>query len=166
MIHCGDVTRNNRVGIPESQNRGLLVRRGARPHYFNFHVEGFTSALLIVNDQTCVNAQTATGFELKNSTFALNQTLGGSVPVGCSSTATAFLTGNGNTFPATSSLLSPLSLLVPDFRPSVADVGATPPAGFDVTATYVGAVAPASATKNNAPWYAGWTRGWQSAATP
>jgi len=166
--------RNNRVGVTESQNRGLLIRRGTRPHYFNFHVEGLTQAINVRDASTCVNFGTATGFELKNSTFTLNQNDGEATapPAACGASATAIIdaAGSGNTRLAASPLLSPLSLLVPDFRPSstAAVTGATPPNDgfFDIAATYVGAVAPSTATKNNAPWYSGWTRGWQNATTP
>jgi hypothetical protein len=162
--------RNNRAGVSESQNRGLLIRRGTRPHYFNFHVEGYTTALTVANDETCVDFGTSTGFELKNSTFALNQSPGGTAPAGCGGSSTSILAQGGNSTLTASPLLEPLSYLVPDFRPSsaAAVTGATPPADgfFDVAATYVGAVAPATATKNNAPWYSGWTRGWQNSTTP
>jgi hypothetical protein len=162
--------RNNRAGITESQNRGMLVRRGARPHYFNFHVEGFTTALTVVNDQTCVDFGTSTGFELKNSTFALNASIGGTAPAGCGGSSASIAAQGGNSTLTASPLLSPRDYFVPDFRPSSTAVvtGATPPSDgyFDVSATYVGAVAPASATRNNVPWYAGWTRGWISSTVP
>jgi hypothetical protein len=167
--------RNYRVGVTESQNRGLLIRRGARPHYFNFHVEGFTTALDVDDASTCVDFNTSTGFEFKNMTFALNQRLDdadGSDPAGCGASELDVINapGAGNQVLAASPLLEPLSYIVPDFRPSAsaAVIGATPPADgfFDVTATYVGGVAPATATKNNAPWYAGWTRGWRTSVNP
>jgi hypothetical protein len=67
-------------------------------------------------------------------------------------------------------LKAPYDVLLPDFRPVAGSaaatfVGGTPPADgfFDATATYAGAVAPANASASNIPWYAGWTRGWQSA---
>lgn len=61
-------------------------------------------------------------------------------------------------------LLAPFNTLTPDLRhdasapPNTGYV--TPPVGFfDLTAAYVGAVAPANGPRSNAPWYAGWTRG-------
>jgi hypothetical protein len=63
-------------------------------------------------------------------------------------------------------LIAPQLTRTPDYRPrpasAAASGGATPPANgfFDVTATYVGAVAPADASQARVPWYAGWTRGW------
>ena len=174
--------RNNRVGVSESQNRGMLVRRGARPHYFNFIVEGFTTGLTITNDQTCTDAQTSTGFEVKNSIFVLNQSLGGTAPgvaptpgpaTLCQASTTAFLnipTGaDANILNLTAStLLSPLNVLLPDFRPASATAGATPPSdGFFLTsATFIGGAEAATANKNVIPWYSGWTRGWQAVGTP
>lgn len=64
----------------------------------------------------------------------------------------------------TALLRNPTNLIVPDLRPSVSGAAATsliatPPADgfFDVTVSYVGAVDPASPSRNNIPWYAGWT---------
>ncbi|MEO8295186.1 MAG: hypothetical protein ABI613_06690 [Gemmatimonadota bacterium] len=61
------------------------------------------------------------------------------------------------------------STMTPDFRPlpgSPALTGfATPPSDgfFDLSANYIGAVAPATALMNNIPWFSGWTRGWTGA---
>ena len=77
-------------------------------------------------------------------------------------------------------LMAPFDVLLPDFRPrngsaAATTVGSTPPATnpvtgqptkFDVTATYLGAVAPANASASNIPWYAGWTRGWATSSAP
>lgn len=162
------VANNNSVG-------GLHVRRGTRPHFFNFIVQNFPFAMDIDDASTCVDFNTATGFELKNSIFAANLRLDdadGSDPAGCGANEAAAINapGTNNSVVATSPLLSPLNVMVPDWRPAfgTATGGATPPNDgfFDATATYIGAVQPASATKSNIPWYAGWTRGWQSPSTP
>jgi hypothetical protein len=77
-------------------------------------------------------------------------------------------------------LRAPFDVMLPDFRPragslAATTVGATPPAThpvtgqptlFDVSATYIGAVAPANASNNNIPWYSGWTRGWRTSSAP
>jgi len=77
-------------------------------------------------------------------------------------------------------LRAAFDVVLPDFRPrngslAATTLGATPPAthpgtgqptGFDLSATYIGAVAPANASNNNIPWYAGWTRGWRTASAP
>jgi hypothetical protein len=161
--------RNNRVGSNENQNRGLLVRRGARPTMRNFHVEGFSTALDFRDAVTCTSFQTATFFTIQNSTFALNGADGPTTAGPCGA-ATTIITSNNNQKLTASPLLEPLSWKTPDFRPSASAVvtGATPPSDgfFDVSATYVGAVAPALSNKNNAPWYAGWVRGWQSVTVP
>lgn len=157
---------NNSVG-------GLHIRRGARPKYFNFLVQNFPHALDIDDPSTCLNF--GTEFEFRNSIFTQNGRLDnsdGSDPAGCGATEVDAinLAGAANQVLAASPLLSPLSVTVPDFRPAAgtATGAATPPSDgfFDVSATFIGAVAPATATKNNIPWYAGWTRGWTNATTP
>ena len=161
--------RNNRVGTSENQNRGLLVRRGARPTMRNFHVEGYSTAVDFRDATTCTDFQTAGNFSLQNSTFALNGADGPTTAGPCGA-ATTIITSNNNQKLTDSPLLEPRSFKTPDFRPSASAVvtGATPPNDgfFDVSATYVGAVAPATSNKNNAPWYAGWVRGWQSITVP
>jgi hypothetical protein len=134
----------------------------------NFHVEGYSEAVSFVDAATCVDFQVAGNFTLQNSTFALNGS-DGSATTACGA-ATTIITSNNNQKLTDSPLLEPRSFKTPDFRPSASAVvtGATPPSDgfFDVTATYVGAVAPATSNKNNAPWYAGWVRGWQSITVP
>jgi len=68
--------------------------------------------------------------------------------------ATTFLVAPFNTFPSGTS----------DYRAkagtaAATTVGATPPNDgfFDPSATYLGAVPPASASGSNIPWYSGWT---------
>ena len=66
-------------------------------------------------------------------------------------------------------LVAPFDPLLPDYRPlgsgvSAAFSPATPPAGFDQTATFLGAVRPAG-LGGQLPWYAGWTIGWQNSTT-
>ena len=157
---------NNSVGA-------LHIRRGARPKYFNLIVQNFSFALDLDDASTCVNF--GTELELKNSIFAANLRLDASDtgdPAGCGATEVDAinLAGANNQVVATSPLVSPLDVMVPDFRPTfgTATGAATPPNDgfFDATATYIGAVAPATATKNNIPWYVGWTRGWQNSTTP
>jgi hypothetical protein len=77
-------------------------------------------------------------------------------------------------------LRSPFDVMLPDFRPAAGSLaattlGATPPTthpvtgqptNYDVSATYIGAVAPATASGSNIPWYSGWTRGWRTASAP
>jgi hypothetical protein len=167
------IANNNSVG-------GLHVRRGTRPKMKNFLVQNFPFAMDIDDASTCTDWTLATGFQLTNSIFTQNGRLDasdtGDPACEANESAAILLASNNNLTPSSSPLLSPLDVMVPDFRPAfgTATGGATPlatpigaPAGFfDVTATYIGAVAPANATKSNVPWYAGWTRSWQSSSTP
>lgn len=63
-------------------------------------------------------------------------------------------------------LVAPANTLTPDVRPLESGAAATgyllPPSDgfFDLSATFVGAVAPANGTRSNVPWYSGWTIGW------
>jgi len=86
----------------------------------------------------------------------------------------------GDTAVSNHLLRAPLDVRLPDFRPIAGSLAATTlggappsthpvtgqPTKFDVSATYLGAVAPANASGSNIPWYAGWTRGWGSASVP
>lgn len=164
---------NNSVG-------GLHVRVGALPKMFNFLVQNFPFAIDIDDAATCTGFNTPSGFQIANSIFTQNGRLDASDtgdPTGCGTTEVEALNAAGtNLFPASSPLLSPLNVMVPDFRPAfgTATGGIAPPASpigapagfFDVSATYIGAVKPATATRNEVPWYAGWTRGWASASAP
>jgi len=165
------------AGVPNGNSIAAYnIRRGARPHFFNQYVQNWRAVMDIDDDATCVGSQTATGFEFKNSIIAgPNVTIADpdtGDPLGCGGgNEETFITGQPtNQVIAASTLLSPLTFVVPDWRPAfgTATGGGTPPADgfFDVTATYVGAVPPANASKSNIPWYSGWTRGWQSSTTP
>ncbi len=176
LASTGGTVGNNSI-------RGLHVRVGAQPKMFNFIVQNFPFALDIDNDATCTGFNTAAGMEIAHSIFTQVGRLDepdGSDPVGCAGVGgtevNALQAAGTNLFPATSPLLSPLNVIVPDFRPTFGTAGGTfappanplgAPAGFlDVTATYSGAVSPASPSRNNVPWYSGWTHGWASAVTP
>ncbi|WP_309672566.1 hypothetical protein [Gemmatimonas sp.] len=61
-------------------------------------------------------------------------------------------------------LRNPTNLAIPDLRPAASGATSTNPLAtppndgfFEVAASYAGAVAPATAARNNVPWYAGWT---------
>jgi len=167
---------NSTAGTPNNNSVAAFnIRRGARPHFFNIYVQNWASVMDIDDESTCVGSQTAAGFEFKNSILTQNKVIADpdtGDPLGCANgDEAAFVTGQptNQVLPA-STLLSPLDFVVPDWRPAfgTATGGATPPADgfFDPTATYIGAVPPATASKNNIPWYSGWTRGWQSQTTP
>jgi hypothetical protein len=164
---------NNAVG-------GMHVRVGALPKMFNFIVQNFPFAVDIDDAATCTSFNTSSGLQISHSMFTQNTRLDnsdGSDPAGCGATEVDALNAAGtNVFPSSSPVLSPLNVRVPDFRPAfgTATGGIAPPASpigapagfFDVTATYMGAVKPASPAKNDVPWYAGWTRGWATASAP
>lgn len=163
---------NNSIGA-------MNARVGALPKMFNFVVQNFPFALDLDDVATCDNFNTPSGLQISHSMFTQNTRLDasdGSDPAGCGATEVDAINAAGtNVFPASSPLLSPLNVIVPDFRPAfgTATGGIAPPAVspggngfFDVSATYMGAVKPASPTKSDVPWYAGWTRGWASATTP
>jgi hypothetical protein len=167
-LSTSGTANNNSVGA-------FNVRVGTWPHMFNFLVQNFAFALDIDDAETCIGFGTPAGFELKNSIFAANGRLDapdGSDPAGCGGTEdnAINLAGANNSVVGTSPLLSPLNVMVPDFRAAFGTVtgGATPPNDgfFDATATYIGAVPAANSSKNSIPWYAGWTRGWQNPSTP
>jgi hypothetical protein len=152
---------------------GLHTRVGARVTYGNFIVMNFPFALDIDNDITCAPAPPPYSFTA--SVFFNNNTLDNTDtgdPVGCvgtGGTEATYLQGAGNQF-GNPNLLAAFNVVTPDFRPAFGSgTGcATPPADafFDAAATYCGAVPPANASKSNIPWYAGWSRGWQTLATP
>lgn len=169
------------TGGPAANNSeaALHIRKGTRPKMFNFVVHKFDRGLDIDDASTCVNI--GTELELEQSVFAGNLNLGETdADPTCGSYTTPAVeaqfiqdAANLNTVVTDSAavanlMLNPIEVIAPDFRFRASQTGATPPNDgfFDVAATYVGAVPPANAARSNIPWYAGWTRGWQSATTP
>jgi hypothetical protein len=170
------------TGGPAANNSeaAFHLRRGARPHIFNWVALGWDRVLDLDDAPTSVNL--GTDLELENGcigTFArLDESDGGDALPAPYVTEADFINDAAfsnntacGTVAAGSVLLSPIDVILPDFRPVNATVvagGATPPSNgfFDVTATYRGAVAPANSTRSNIPWYSGWTRGWQSSTQP
>lgn len=165
---------NNSVG-------GFHLRRGAWPKMYNMIVQNFPFAADIDDAATCTGWGTSTGAIVDYNIFTQNARLddpdADAAISGCgTSEATALQGMTNNQFPATSPVISPLNVMVPDFRtafgtakdgiaPLATPIGA--PAGFlDVTATFRGAVEPANASKSNIPWYAGWTHGWATPSVP
>lgn len=171
----GGVAGNN-------SNDAFHIRRGARPEMRNFLVLSARLGMDIDDAATCGNINTE--LRLTNSLLTGSGTVGnGDADPTCppyaagSALEADFLqdAANSNTVApsAAGQLMSAFDVMLPDFRAvsgsqAATLVGATPPADgfFDVAATYVGAVAPASATGGNVPWYSGWTRGYQSPTQP
>lgn len=167
-----------------TSNDALHVRRGTGPSMSNFLIYNARLGSDLDDAATCsaINASGAShGPGIRNSIFANALNLGNNDtdpnPCGPYASATemeeAWINdvANANQVLSSSAILkSPVDFLLPDFRPLLGQAGGggTPPSNgfFDVTATYVGAVAPSNSTTSNAPWYSGWTRGWQSSTTP
>lgn len=166
-----------------ASNDAIHVRRGTGPFLSNWLVANARRGMDLDDAATCVDIGTAGALNVRNSLFANVADLGNGDtdpnPCGAYAQATeleeAIITdaANSNTVSASAAsaiMIAPTAFRLPDFRPQPGQGtgGAAPPNnGFlDGTATYVGAVAPASATRNNAPWYAGWTRGWFSDTQP
>lgn len=169
------------TGGPAANNSedALHIRKGTRPKMFNFVVHRFTVGLDIDDATTCTNINTE--LELERSVFSGILNLGNTdADPACGSYTTPNVesqfiqdAANTNTVITDSAavanlMINPLEVIAPDFRMNASQIGGTPPSDgfFDVSATYVGAVPPANAARSNIPWYAGWTRGWQSATTP
>lgn len=159
----------------------MHLRRGALVDVHNFLVGNGVRALNIDQVQTCDNVNTATGMNVKSSIFSDIPTLGlGGEAFACGPYAGATVeasliqdAANANQVTAAgvnTIMFDATNFVLPDFRlrSGQGTGGAAPPNDgfFDATATYVGAVAPASSTKNNIPWYSGWTRGWFSPTQP
>jgi len=166
-------------------NDAFHIRRGNGSQVANSIVIGFPFILDLDDAATCSNAPTDP--EVRNSylggfSSALGNTDTGDPACFRGSDEAAVLQNAAvsNTIVpdiATAQLVlrRGFDLLAPDFRPRENAQGlptpAAPPAvnpgSFIVATTYVGAVEPeAGTTRNNLPWYAGWTRRWQNATTP
>jgi hypothetical protein len=173
----GGVAGNN-------SNDALHIRRGARPEMRNFLVLSARLGMDIDDVASCTAISTE--LRLTNSLIAGLATVGnGDVDPNCPPYTTGtesnleqlFLqdAANSNTVAASAAglLISPFNVMLPDFRPvngSLAGTlaGMTPPNDgfFDVSATFVGAVQPATSAGGNIPWYSGWIRGYQSGTQP
>ncbi len=165
-----------------ASNDAIHVRRGTGPFLSNWLVTNARLGMDLDDAPTCAAINTAGALNVRNSIFAAAVKLGNvDTDPTCAPYASATELeeaiindpANANSVtPSTASdiMVGPIDKLLPDFRPKngQASGGATPPNnGFlDVTATYVGAVAPSNSTKSNVPWYSGWTRGWSSATAP
>jgi hypothetical protein len=166
-----------------ASNDAIHVRRGTGPFISNWLVANARFGMDLDDAATCSGINAAGGLNVRNSLFAAVANLGNDdadpSPCGPYTSATELEeaiindAANGNSVSASTAsdlMISPMDRLLPDFRPKAGQAtgGATPPSNgfFDVTATYVGAVAPANSTRGNIPWYSGWTRGWTNATTP
>lgn len=181
------VSESFRVGASTGNNveEALHFRRGTRPVLRNAIVFGYRRALDIDDAITCTNLGGVDGLALSNSIFATavpNDSTGLADADAACGTYTSpnveqqFIAdiANANLIITDSTqsaalVSSAFDVRVPDFRPrsGQAAAGVLPPADpFFEVVSFQGAVAPANTARTNIPWYAGWTRGWQSAALP
>lgn len=169
------------------------LRRGTRPEIRNFIVANYRTGLDIDDvESTC--STLGTSLLASHGIWIGNNSLGSSdaetkseadaTVMNCGSYASPNAERDYLNDAATSNrvittpdsvlqvLRAPFDYLGPDFRPrnglssALFPAGVTPPAGFDASATYRGAVPEASSTGNNIPWYMGWTRSFASATAP
>jgi len=163
-------------------NDAVHIRRGNGSTVSNAIIVGFPFILDLDDAATCNNS--AADPAIRNSFvggFGAAGNPDGSDPT-CATGSTEQLVlenaVNANTIGSADPTIAALVLrrgfdvLAPDFRPREGAALPTPvaiPAGntFLVTTTYVGAVEPETAnTRNNLPWYAGWTRGFATTTAP
>lgn len=158
------------TGGPAGNNSegAIHVRVGARPTLGNMLVYGWDFVLDIDNEaNTCgTNPPMLVMHQSKN--FDNRALANSDADLACrtythatlmeaewiNDAANSWATATGNP------MLAPFNYQLPDFRPSpsASVTCGAPPAGFDTSATYCGAVAPADASRSNIPWYSGWTR--------
>ena len=168
-----------------ASNDAYHIRNGARLEMRNFLTLSARRGMDLDNVETCtnINVDQRTTHSLFAGVVALGNTDAdpecAPYTVGAAETSLEqeFLedAANNNTIVASAAglVIAATNVMIPDFRAvsgslAATLVGMTPPSDgfFDPTATYVGGVAPASATGGNIPWYSGWTRGWQSPTAP
>lgn len=179
----------------ENKRQGFHLRRGSAGQLFNGIVYSMRVAGDIDDpaNNTCQDITTAAGINIRNSIVAGNQVLGyfaagaggdlgaGTDPTTCgpytgsaaADVVTLLLqdpTNNNQVNPAGFGFRGDLQFdrgQAADYRIATTFAGATtgalPPAGFFDQVNFIGAVSPSSSI---APFYEGWSRGWQSAATP
>ena len=144
----------------------------------NVLIHSSATALDIDDEQTCLDFAGAPPVTLTHVLVAATTPTGSpdADPFGCSTYATPtveteWLADAANTSTiitdpqvAASLIRNGTDLIVPDLRPinptaSALYPSAVPPNDgfFDQTAVYPGAVEPANSSRNNVPWYSGWT---------
>lgn len=178
--------------LTERKWQGMHIRRGSAGQLFNGIMTGWNVVIDLddVSSNTCVDINTATGFQMKSVAFFNNTALGrftgdlgsGTEPSICGP-YNASVPGGGLPVPtdvgelmirdaANNNLLNPAGLslrlpydkLNPDFRPLSNITGVTPPNdGFFEQVSYLGAT---DAQGFFIPFYEGWTKGWQNSSTP
>ncbi len=179
----------------ENKRQGFHLRRGSAGQLFNGIVFNMRVAGDIddPSNNTCVDITTASGINIRNSIFSGNNVLGyfasgvgGDLGSGTDPTTCGSYTGSAAADVVTLLLQDPANAIqvnpagfafrnnaqfdrgqLPDYRIAASfagtTTGATPPAGFFDNVNFIGAVSPSVGI---APFFEGWSRGWQSASTP
>jgi hypothetical protein len=180
LTFVGRAEPSGGVAGANQSNDAIHIRRGNGTFIANALVQNARVGYDLDDAATCVDINGVLGPNIRSAIFANVPNLGNNdsdpSPCGPYTNATemeeAFITDPANANTITSSttiMVSPFDVQLPDFRPNPGQAlgGAAPPADpFFTQVTFIGAVEPANTTKSNAPWYSGWTRGWQSATTP
>lgn len=168
-INAGGTTGANAANDVQD---GINLRRGAKTPMQNMVMMGYPALMDLDDDATCP-APAWAGVVAANFTTIGNADIEANCAGFTPATdieAAYFAVAPSNTTVAgtgTSIIRAPYNVTAPDFRPvSAAAVagGVTPSGtGIDASATYKGAVNPAS---NVIPWYLPWSRGWTSSTAP
>lgn len=162
------VGSNKEPGSTKRQG-GILFRRGTGAHIHNSIVTGFADYAIDVGDANTGAVATAGDLYLKNSILFDNANLNDTFPADIQKTDAngtpigpndgtfdeeAHFTGEATNRFVDPQLTGAFALAAPSFVPATAspihEGGATPPTGFDATATFVGAF-------GTTDWSAGWT---------
>lgn len=143
------------------ENRGIAMhlRRGTRGKLNNMILHGWTGgALDIEAAQVPLATEWPTHLSIEGSVFSMtpwvSTTESATADMGFDEAASLMDAARMNS--TADPMLGSLDIKAPNYVPANAAAvngKGTPPAGFDATATYAGAVEPGTAT----PWYAGWT---------
>lgn len=179
----------------ENKRQGFHLRRGSAGQLFNGIIYNMRVAGDIddPSNNTCDGITTASGINIRNSIVSGNQVLGyfasgvgGDLGSGTDPTTCGPYTGSAAADVVTLLLQDPANQIqvnpagfgfrgglefdrgqAADYRIATTFAGTTtgalPPAGFFDQVNFIGAVSPSSSI---APFYEGWSRGWQSGATP
>lgn len=147
----------NATMVGSTGNRGMLLREGTQGELGNFVVTGFGVEPLDIGDTLTATGWDAGDLAIMNTFWfgngAFTDETGAEDDDGGFDEA-AELAATTGYMDATDPLIGSTSETAPSYVPTEAALSgqATPPTGFDATATYAGAFAP-----NGADWTAGWT---------
>jgi hypothetical protein len=146
------------VGTPDT--RGMVLREGTRGMLRNFIITAFGSEPVDLRATTNdLSTEWPTQLSIENSFFFNNGAYADESAMADDDDngfieQTAIEDVNRNNTQGTDPMLGSTSITAPNYVPASTALNgqATPPSGFDATATYAGAFAP-----NGTNWAAGWT---------